>query len=231
MALPSLGTAKYELTLPSTGEKVEYRPFLVREEKVLMIAQATGDQMDILRAVESIISDCTFGKLEPKTLPFFDIEYVFLKLRSKSIGSKVEVQVLCPDDEETKVTIEIDLETVECERNVEHTTDIKISDTIGVIMDYPRVDAMSIDSSDTEAAFDLIASCIKQIYDADNVYDKADMDKKELNEFVESMSHEQFQKLQSFFETMPRVKKKVKVKNPKTGVSGHVVLEGMSNFF
>ena len=231
MALPSLGTAKYELTLPSTGEKVEYRPFLVKEEKVFMVAQATGNQNDMLRAVEQIIADCTFGKLQPKTLPFFDIEYVFLKLRAKSIGETVEVNITCPDDNETKVPVEINLSDIECKRDVTHSPEVKLTDTVGMTLEYPRVEAMNIDANKPEEAFKMIAGCVRQIYDAENVYDKADMSQKDLDEFIESMTHDQFQKVQSFFETMPRVKHPVKVKNPKTGVESEVVLEGMQSFF
>lgn len=231
MALPSLATAKYELTLPSTGEKVEYRPFLVKEEKVLMVAQSTGNQQDMLRAVEQIVSDCTFGKLQPKTLPFFDIEYVFIQLRAKSIGEKVEVNVTCPDDNNTKVSVQINLSDIECKRDVSHNNEIKLTDTVGMSLDYPRVETMNIDPNKPEEAFDMISSCVRQIYDAENVYDRADMDKKDLDAFIESMTHEQFQKVQSFFETMPRVKHPVKVKNPNTGVESEVVLEGMQSCF
>jgi len=231
MALPSLATAKYELTLPSTGEKVEYRPFLVKEEKVLMVAQSTGNQTDMLRAVEQIIHDCTFGKLQPKTLPFFDIEYVFIQLRSKSIGEMVEVNITCPDDNETKVPVEINLSDIECKRDVTHSPEVKLTDTVGMTLEYPRVENMNIDPNKPEEAFKMIAGCVRQIYDAENVYDKADMSQKDLDEFIESMTHDQFQKVQSFFETMPRVKHAVKVKNPNTGVESEVVLEGMQSFF
>ena len=232
MALPQLATAKYELTLPSTGEKVEYRPFLVKEEKILMIAQSTGGQPDILRAVEQIIDSCTFGKLNVKTLPMFDLEYVFLQLRSKSVGSDTEVQITCPDDRETKVSVSINLDDIRCVKEVGHDNNIKLTDNIGIIMDYPRITSASmIVDSDTETAFSVIKDCVRQIYDAENVHDKNDMDDGELNEFLESMSHEQFEKIQNFFDTMPKVKHTVKVKNPNTGVESDVVLEGLNAFF
>ena len=232
MALPQLATAKYELTLPSTGEKVEYRPFLVKEEKILMIAQSTGEQKDILLAVEQIIDTCTFGKLNVKTLPMFDLEYVFLQLRSKSVGAETEVQVTCPDDRETKVPVKINLEEIQCIKEVGHDNNIKLTDTIGVVMDYPRVTSIQfMQDNDAQTAFDIIKDCVRQIYDLENVYDKQDMDSKELDEFLESMSHDQFEKIQEFFNTMPKVKHTVKVKNPNTGVESDVVLEGLSSFF
>ena len=232
MALPQLATAKYELTLPSTGEKVEYRPFLVKEEKVLMIAQSTGQQNDIVLAVEQIIDSCTFGKLNVKSLPMFDLEYVFLQLRSKSVGAESEVQVTCPDDRKTKVPVKINLEEIKCVKEVGHDNNIKLTDTIGIIMDYPRVTSINmVTSDDASTAFNVIKDCVKQIYDAENVHDKSDMDEKELDEFLESMSHDQFEKVQEFFNTMPKVKHTVKVKNPNTGVESEVVLEGLNSFF
>jgi hypothetical protein len=232
MALPKLNSVKYELTLPSTGEKVEYRPFLVKEEKALMIAQQSGKEADMLRAVETIIEDCTFGKMKKGDNAFFDIEYVFLQLRAKSVGETVDVAVTCPDDKQTRVTVKVNLEDVKCVKNVEHKEKIELTDTVGIIMRHPKIaDLALIDSSNPETTFELIESCVHQIYDSDNVYEKTDMDKKDLKDFIESLTHEQFQQLNAFFETMPKVKHSVKVKNPNTGVEGEVVLEGMANFF
>ena len=232
MALPKLASTKYELTLPSTGEKVEYRPFLVKEEKVLLTAQQAGTEQDQLRAVKEIVESCTFGVLKANELPFFDIEYVFLQLRAKSVGETSKLKVTCPDDGETKVEIEVNLTEVECKRDVTHNDNIKITDDIGIIMDYPRLETMSVGGSDeTKQAFDIIKGSIKQIYDADNVYDKNQMNDKELDEFIESMSHEQFEKVQEFFTTMPRVRHSVKIKNPNTGIESEIMLEGMASFF
>ena len=233
MALPKLASAKYELTLPSTGETVEFRPFLVKEEKAFMLAQQENNQSSMIRAIEEIISACTFDKLKPKDLPIFDIEYVFLKLRAKSVGEISRLSIKCPDDNETLVEVDIDLSKIECHKEVGHNNNIKITDDVGLILNYPNVDTMkSLDNNDeTGATFDVITSCISQIYDADNVYAKNDMDKEELNDFIESMSHIQFEMIQEFFATMPKVKHSVKIKNPNTGVESEVVLEGLSDFF
>lgn len=232
MALPKLASAKYDLTLPSTGEKVEYRPFLVREEKILMIAQQSGAQEDILKGVEQIIDACTFSKLNVSTLPMFDLEYIFLQLRSKSVGAEVEVNVTCPDDRKTKVPVKINLEEIKCVREVGHDSTIKLTDTIGVVMDYPRVNTINLfKEDDAEAGFAIVKECIKQVYDEETVHDKSDMDSAELEEFLESMSHDQFVMIQNFFDTMPKVKHTVKVKNPNTEVESEVVLEGLNSFF
>jgi len=232
MALPKLANATYDLTLPSTGEKVEYRPFLVKEEKILMMAQQSGETSDILRGVEKIIDACTFNKLSVNKLPMFDLEYIFLQLRSKSIGAEVDVNVTCPDDMKTRVPVKINLEDITVHKEVGHDSNIKLTDTIGIIMDYPRVDTVNIfKDDDAETAFEIIKDCVRQVYDAENVHDKNDMDAGELNEFLESMSHDQFVKVQEFFETMPKVKHSVKVKNPNTEVESEVVLEGLNSFF
>ena len=233
MALPKLATAKYELTLPSTGKKIEYRPFLVKEEKILLTAQSTGEDADMLRAVEQIIENCTFGELKVGELPFFDIEYVFIKLRSKSIGEVATVNLLCPDDGETRVEVDINLDEVECVRDVTHNAEIQLTEEVGIKLDYPRIDSIAsmAQVSDSEAGFAIVKQCISQIYDKENVYAKSDMDSKELDEFIDSLSHGQFEKVQEFFDTMPKVKHAVKVKHPNTGIESEVVVEGMQNFF
>ena len=234
MALPKLAPAKYELTLPSTGQKVEFRPFLVKEEKMLMLAQQEGSQQSLIRAVQDLIDACTFGKLDSKKLPTFDIEYVFLQIRCKSIGETATVTVICPDDDETKVKVDVNLSEVQCVKDKDHTNDIKISDDVGIIFDYPEISKVvkiTSGKNDAVATFDVIKTCVNQIYDATNVYTKNDMEEKELDDFIESMSHEQFMKVQSFFETMPKVKHKITVKNPKTEVESDLTLEGLQDFF
>ena len=231
MALPKLASAKYELTLPSNGEKVEFRPFLVKEEKLLLMAQSAGGEKEQIRAIKDIINNCTVGKVDANTLPFFELEYVFLQLRAKSVGEKSKISVTCPDDKETKVQVEINLADIKCVTNVEHNNKIELGDGIGIMMKYPMIDIMAAQSDKPEAAFEIIKNCVDSIYDAENVTDRKDMDEKELNEFIESMTHEQFEKMNNFFTTMPRVKEEVKVKNPNTGVESTVVLEGMASFF
>jgi hypothetical protein len=233
MALPKLASAKYELTIPSTGERVEYRPFLVKEEKALLMAQTSGEQADILRAVKEVINACTFDKVDANNLPTFDLEYIFINLRAKSIGEVVDLIVTCPDDNETKVSVKVNLMDVKCVNEVGHDTNIRLTDEIGMIMDYPKVDSVAHLSMDdeVESMFGVIKACIRQVYDSNNVYEKVDMAEEDLNEFVESMTHEQFEKVQEFFNTMPKVKHSVKVTNPKTKVESEVVLQGMQDFF
>ena len=233
MALPKLASAKFELTLPSTGEKVEYRPFLVKEEKALMIAQQSGKSEDIMRAVKDVITSCTFEKVDAEKLPIFDLEYIFINLRAKSVGEIVKLMVTCPDDNKTKVQVDVDLTKIECHKEVGHDTNIRLTDEIGLVMDYPRVSSVTeLDlDNEMESTFEVIKSCVRQVYDSNNVYEKVDMDKNDLDEFIESMTHDQFERVQEFFNTMPKVRHMIKVKNPKTGVDGEVVLEGMQSFF
>jgi len=233
MALPKLASAKFELTLPSTGEKVEYRPFLVKEEKALMIAQQAGKSEDIMRAVKDVITSCTFEKVDAEKLPIFDLEYIFINLRAKSVGEIVKLMVTCPDDNTTKVQVDVDLTKIECHKEVGHDTNIRLTDEIGLIMDYPKVSSVTeLDlDNEMESTFNVIKSCVRQVYDSNNVYEKVDMDKNDLDEFIESMTHDQFERVQEFFNTMPKVRHMIKVKNPKTGVDGEVVLEGMQSFF
>ena len=234
MALPKLASSKYELTLPSTGEKVEYRPFLVKEEKILLVAQGTGNEGDQINAVVEIIDACTFNKLNVHELPFFDIEYIFLQLRSKSVGEVSHLTVTCPDDGETKVDIDVNLNELECVKQEGHTNKLELTDNIGIVMSYPKIDAISKVGNveeDPSKAFDVIKASISQIYDQENVYDKADMNDKDLDEFIDSMTHGQLELIQGFFQTIPKVKKTLKVKNPTTGVESDITLEGMASFF
>jgi hypothetical protein len=232
MALPSLNTPKHELTLPSTGEKVEYRPFLVKEEKLLLMAQEANDETATLKAVEQIVDACTFGKLNVKTIPVFDLEYVFIQLRAKSVGETSSIKITCPDDMETKVEVTVNLEDITCVKQEGHDNKIQLTDEIGMIMDYPKIDSMTVvDTSKPESVFDLVRECIAQIYDTENVYERNDMSSSDLDNFLDSMSHSQFEQVQEFFNTMPKVQYKTKVKNPETGVESDIVIEGMQNFF
>ena len=232
MALPLLKTPKHELTIPSTGEKIEYRPFLVGEEKALLLALESGEDKDISEAVMQTVSQCTFGKLDINKMPMFDIEYIFLNIRMKAAGSKTNVKLLCPDDNETYVETEIDLEKVEVFFPEGHDSNIRLSDEIGMVLDYPNIDMTGdLMGLGADTAWTIIKRCIRQIYDTDNVYERADMDEKELDEFLGQLDANMFKKVEAFFNTVPRLKHEVNVTNPKTGVENKIVIEGLQNFF
>ena len=233
MALPKLNSITYELNLPSTGEKIKYRPFLVKEQKYLMIAQESEDNKQIESAFANIIADCTFGEIDPYKMPMFDIEYVFLRLRAKSVGEKIMVSLLCPDDEETRVEVEINLEDVDVQMSVEHDNVVDITDNITLVMKYPSLSDMEgFDmKGQVESTFDMVKRCVNEIHDGEDVHHRVDMSDKDLDEFIESMSSEQFEKVSAFFETMPKVQHVVEVKNPKTKKKGEVLIEGLQSFF
>ena len=233
MALPKLKTITYELDLPSTGETIKYRPFLVKEQKNLMIAQESEDTKQIENAFASIINDCTFGEIDPYKMPRFDIEYVFLRLRGKSVGEKIQLNVLCPDDEKTRVEVEVNLEDVDIQQNVNHSNVVEITDNISVIMKYPCLADMEgfNASGQVESMFGMIKKCVHEIRDGEDTHHRIDMTDKELDEFIESMSSEQFEKVSEFFETMPKLQHVVEVKNPKTKKKGEVLISGLQSFF
>lgn len=235
MPLPKLVTPEYELTLPTTKEKIKYRPFLVKEEKILIMAMETNDEKQMINAVKTIIKNCTTLKKKVDDLPTFEIEYIFLKIRSKSVGEVSSVMVTCPDDETTEVTVDIDLDAIEVTIPEGHESKIQIDDSIGVIMKYPSLDTFVktnfTTNADVDTAFDLTASCIEQIYTAEEVWETKDVPKKEIMEFIESMDNKQFQKIQKFFETMPKLEKVVNVTNPNTGVENEIKIEGLASFF
>ena len=236
MALPTINTPTYELEIPSTDEKVKYRPFLVKEEKILLIAMESGDTNEMLRAVKDIVDECTFNKLKLGDMPMFDIEYIFLNIRAKSVGEVSKLKVLCQDDGKTYANIEIDLNDVEVQVVDNHTNKIELTDEMGVIMKYPTIDAFGkngIADISTENMLDVIAACIAQIYDkkGEEVYDSKDSTKKELIEFIEQLNTKQFQDIQKFFDTMPSLKHEIMVMNPKTNVESKVILTGLNDFF
>jgi len=234
MALPVLNNPNYEMELPSTGEKIEYRPFLVKEQKILMMAMESEDAKMQTQAIIDIIKNCTFGKLDNKvdTLPTFDIEYMFLQLRQKSVGETVDIQVTCKDDGETKVPVTVNLEDIKVERTEGHDKVIMITDKIGMTMKYPTMKQLlgyNLENiSSMESTFDIINDCLENVFDENQVYDE--MSKKELNEFIEQMTTDQFEKVSGFFSTMPKLKHTVKVTNPNTGKENEIVLEGMQSF-
>ena len=233
MALPKLETPTYTLLMPSTDEEIKFRPFLVKEQKRMLMAQESNDSNEMVDAVNQLIQDCTFNKVDTKNIAMFDAEYIFLQIRSKSVGSKVDVQITCPDDKETKVPVNIDLEDIKVAMMEEHTNEIQLTPEIKIVFKYPLLSTFTkyTKSSDTaKMIFDLTADCIEEVHFNDEVTNKVDMSKKELDEFLESLSTEQFGMLVKFFETMPRLRHRIEVTNPKTEVTSEVMLEGIQSF-
>ena len=233
MNLPVLNTPTYEMEIPSTGEKIKYRPFLVKEQKLLMMAQESGDDESQLRTVGEIVKSCTFDKIShPEKLPTFDIEYMFLMTRAQSVGSKIPMTVTCPDDGETKVDYELNIDEIKVKKVDGHTNVIMLTDDIGITMKYPNLDMVksftNIDENITNISFDMIRDCIQNVFDKDQVYE--DMSSKDLQNFIEQMNTDQFEKISQFFETMPKLTHTIKVTNPNTGVESEVVLEGLQSF-
>ena len=235
MALPKLNVPRYKTQLPSTGKTVSYRPFLVKEEKLLLIATETGEQSELIDAIKTIILECTDLK-EVSSLSTFDIEYLFLKIRTKSVGESVDVTVTCPDDNETEVEVSIPLDDIQVVKNKKHKTELKLSDEIAITMGYPAIETFvkmnfSDDMSQVDQVFEMAASCVKTISDANQVYDCNDSTREELMEFFDQLSSKQFMMIQEFFETMPKLSHTIKVTNPNTGVESDIVLEGLASFF
>jgi len=236
MALPKLNTPTYELEIPSTDEKIQYRPFLVKEEKILMMALETKDNAQIVNAVKDIVNECTFNKINISTMPMFDTEFIFLQIRSKSVGEVSKLRLLCPDDKKTYADIELDLNEVKVQVGDDHTNKIKLTDDMGIIMTYPSIESFSdsgIQEINATNMLDVIGSCILQIYEqkGEKVYEAKDQTKKELTEFIEQLNTKQFQDVQKFFDTMPRLKHTIKIKNPKTKKTSEVTLSGLNDFF
>ena len=236
MALPKLEVPIYELTVPSTDEKIKYRPFLIKEEKILLIAMESGANEDVIQAVKQIVSECTFNTLKLGNMPMFDVEYIFLQIRSKSVGEVSKLKILCRDDGETYANVEVDLTEIEVQVNDDHTNKIELTDEMGVIMKYPTIDSFStagISDITPENMLDVIVACIDKIYDkkGEEVYDSKDSSKKELMDFVEQMNTQQFQDVQAFFDSMPKLRHEVTVVNPKTKVENIVALSGLNDFF
>ena len=233
MALPKLNTVTYDLKLPSSGQKIEYRPFLVKEQKALMIAQESGEDAQIEKAFAQIINDCVLDDVDPYILPMFDIEYVFLRIRGKSVGEKVKLSVLCPDDKKTRVEVEVNLEEVDVQMSVDHSNTIELNDGISVIMKYPCLGDMSgfNEEGEVKSLFEMIKRCVSEVRQGDTIYNRVDITDKELDEFIDSMSAENFEQVANFFNTMPKLIHVVEVKNPKTKKKSEVPIEGLQNFF
>ena len=236
MALPKLTTPTYELEIPSTDEKIKYRPFLVKEEKILMMAMESKSSADITQAVKDIVSECTFNKVDISNMPMFDVEYIFLQIRSKSVGEVSKLKLLCPDDKKTYADIELDLNEVKVQVGEDHTNKIELGNGMGMIMTYPTIDSFNesgIRDINASNMLDVISGCIMQIYEknGEKVYDPKDQTKKELTEFVEQLDTKQFKDVQKFFETMPKLKHEIKLKNPKTKKESKITLTGLNDFF
>ena len=233
MTLPVINTPTYELVVPSTKEKLTYRPFLVKEEKILLLAMEEEQDAQLNKALKQVVHNCTFQKVDVSKLPLFDLEYIFLRIRAKSVGEIAKLQVLCEDDGETYVPVEVDLESIEVEFQEDHTTKIELTDEIGIEMGYPTFEFLNFKADQTEVnqLFDIIGSSIQRVYEGETVYEKADFSKKDLKVFLESLTSEQFLKVQKFFETMPRLRHKFEVTNPKTKKKNEITLEGLQAFF
>ena len=239
MPLPKISAPTYELVLPASNKKIRYRPFLVREEKILIMALESEDTKQITEAIKTVIHNCVITRgIKVDKMSTFDIEYLFLNVRGKSVGETVEVNVTCPDDGQTKVPVEIDIDSIKIQKNPKHTNIIKLDDNLSVQMNYPSLDQFIETNFETDSqkaqvdqSLDVIMSCINQVYNEEESWSASDCTKKELKEFVESMNSKQFKDIEAFFETMPKLSHKVKVMNPETKVESEVVIEGLASFF
>ena len=238
MPLPTIVTPSYELELPSTGKKIKYRPFLVKEEKLLVLALETENTKDISTAIKAVLKNCIQTRgVKVENLPTFDIEYLFLNIRGKSVGEEIEVNLIAPDDKVTSVPVTINIDDIKISKKENHTNKIKLDETLMMQMKYPSLNEFVKNNFDFDGevdmdqSFDLIASCIDKIYSEDEVWSTADCTKKEVKDFLEQMNSLQFKEIESFFESMPKLSHTVTFTNPKTQVESTVVLEGLSSFF
>ena len=238
MPLPKIATPTYELVLPSSDRKIKYRPFLVKEEKILIIAMESEDQKQITNAIKSVINNCILSRgIKVDKLSTFDIEYLFLNISGKSVGENVEVLITCPDDEKTQVPVMIPLDEIKVQKHPDHNKDIKLDDNLVLRMKYPSLSEFIKSNFDltgnigVEESFDLIISCIDQIYNEEESWTSADCTKKEMVEFLDQLNSKQFKEIENFFDTMPKLSHTVKVTNPETKVKSDIVLEGLSSFF
>jgi hypothetical protein len=238
MPLPKISTPTYELELPSTGKTIKFRPFLVKEEKLLVLALESNDTKEITNAIKAVLKDCIQTRgIKVESLPTFDIEYLFLNIRGKSVGEEIEVSILCPDDGETYAEVQINIDDINVLKDSKHSNKIKIDDELMMEMRYPSLNEFIKNNFDFETtnqvdqSFDLIASCVDKIYSEDEVWASDDFSKKEIMEFLEQMNSSQFKEIEKFFSTMPKLSHEIEVLNPKTNKKGTVVLEGLSSFF
>tara|TARA_Y100000996_G_C22339493_1_gene568010 strand:+ start:49 stop:768 length:720 start_codon:yes stop_codon:yes gene_type:complete len=238
MPLPKIATPTYELVLPSSDRKIKYRPFLVKEEKILIIAMESEDQKQITNAIKSVINSCILTRgIKVDKLSTFDIEYLFLNIRGKSVGENVEVLVTCPDDNKTQVPVIIPLDEIKIIKNPDHKKDIKLDSDLTMRMKYPSLSEFiktnfDIDGSvSIQESFELITACVEQIYNEEESWNSSDFTKKEMIDFLDQLNSKQLKEIESFFDTMPKLSHTVKITNPETKVKNEVVLEGLSSFF
>ena len=237
MTLPSVETPRYELTLPSTDKVVQYRPFLVREEKILLVAMESNNNKEILNATKEILRACTFEKIDVDTLPIFDIEYIFLQIRSKSVGEIAKFKMLCPDDKETYADVEVDLTKVNVQVDDAHTNNVLIDENrkLGIVFNYPTLEmtkaGFNVDDTNVDTLFDIMSLSINHIYEGEKIYPSKDSTKEEMKKFLEQLPQTAFVKIKTFFETMPQLRHSVEVENPKTKVKSTIVLKGIRDFF
>ena len=237
MPLPRISTPTYELVLPSSNKKIKYRPFLVKEEKVLIIALESQDQKQIANAVKSIITSCILSRgIKVEKLSTFDIEYLFLNIRGKSVGEDIEVMVTCPDDGKTQVPMSINIDSIQVKKSDDHNPDIKLDEQFTLRMRYPSLSEFiksnfTMEDMKVDDTFELIASCVDQVYSEEESWTQEDCTKKELVDFIEQLNSSQFKQIEKFFDTMPKLSHTVKVTNPNTKVENEIVLEGLQNFF
>ena len=236
MPLPTIVTPSYELTLPSNGKKIKYRPFLVKEEKILILAIESNSMKDISRAIKDVLKNCILTKgVKIDELPTFDIEYLFLNIRSRSVGESIDLVITCPDDNETKVNTQIYIDEIKVKKNKDHNPDIKLDDTYTMRLKYPSLDQFIDENFNFDEgkdnSFDIISSCIDMVFSDEEAWEAKDCTKKELLEFVERLNSSQFKEVEKFFDTMPRISHDIEVENPNTKVKSTVKLEGLASFF
>ena len=238
MPLPTIVTPTYELELPSSGKKIKYRPFLVKEEKLLVLALEGEDNKEISTAIKAVLKSCIQTRgIKVEQLPTFDIEFLFLNIRGKSVGEDIEVNLICPDDEATSVTVTVDVDEIKVEKKEGHTSQIKLDKNLMMEMKYPSLDQFIKNNFDfagepgIDESFELIAACIDKIYNEEEVWTTSDCTKKEIVNFLEQMNSKQFKEIEKFFTTMPKLSHEVEIVNPKTKVKSTVVIEGLSSFF
>ena len=237
MTLPIVETPRYELTLPSTDKVVQYRPFLVKEEKVLLVAMESNNNNQIINATKEILNACTFEKIDVEKLPIFDIEYIFLQIRAKSVGEIAKFKILCPDDKSTYANVEVDLTKVNVEVDDKHTNNVIIYENkkLGIVFNYPTLEmtkaGFDIDETDIDTLFDIMILSIEHIYEGDKIYPAKDSTKEELKTFLESLPQKTFEKIKTFFETMPQLRHSIEVTNSKTKVKSTIELKGIRDFF